>query len=559
MYPRFSRDGRQVAYYWFSRDEILELRVVSIQNPTPRTLARDCSWDGHGDWSPDGKEFLTTIEDTKTKTQILALTTVQDGSLRYLKTNAPPYPSRILFGSQGRSFVFSREPGRESEQRDIFMMDLTSGNESPLIQHPADDLVLSWAPNGQTLLFLSDRRGTKDLWSVEVVDGKTTSEPVLLRPNLGDVSSLGMTRNGAFYYGVSSGEVDMARAAVDFKTGKVLSPPQIIPRPSGHSLLRMNLSPDGRRLAYYVSQRAARSHPALFLLELENQQNRKVHVWDSRDLVDIPFWLPDNRTLLHRATRKDGRKDLSLVDTQSGAVNQVTLVDKSPTPIGIPLVLKEDVVTYVREDPKQKSFWLVRRNLKTGEETEFPLIKNPDPDTHYSFEIDVEEKAVLYTRNPSGRGQERAYAAVRYDWETGANFEWLRSTNRMQVFPGPKAGLATVAFPRPNRDLEVKHFRVMKDRADELWTAKPSGISRIFVRSWTPDGQHLLCADKDRQWWSISAENGEARKTDLSTPKLLQLMSIHPDSQQIFFTMSEASVSEVWVMENFLPQLTTKQ
>jgi dipeptidyl aminopeptidase/acylaminoacyl peptidase len=41
-----------------------------------------------------------------------------------------------------------------------------------------------WAPDGKSLLFVSDRRGSNDLWSIRVADGKPAGPPAMLREHI---------------------------------------------------------------------------------------------------------------------------------------------------------------------------------------------------------------------------------------------------------------------------------------------------------------------------------------------------------------------------------------
>src|SRR5690348_16859708 len=52
-----SRDGKQVAYAWFNKDYLYELRVSDLNGGAPQVLLSnpDVMWVAPYDWSPDGK------------------------------------------------------------------------------------------------------------------------------------------------------------------------------------------------------------------------------------------------------------------------------------------------------------------------------------------------------------------------------------------------------------------------------------------------------------------------------------------------------------------------
>jgi len=65
--------------------------------------------------------------------------------------------------------------------------------------------------------------------------------------------------------------------------------------------------------------------------------------------------------------------------------------------------------------------------------------------------------------------------------------------------------------------------------------------------------QGASSADSKAGLWLISVRGGEPRKLEL-TAEGLRDVSIHPDGRHIAFTATQGR-SEVWVMENFLPEM----
>jgi len=76
--------------------------------------------------------------------------------------------------------------------------------------------------------------------------------------------------------------------------------------------------------------------------------------------------------------------------------------------------------------------------------------------------------------------------------------------------------------------------------------------TRPFAR-WTPDGEHLLYSKRKNELWKINVQTGEQQQIGPAIEEG-QLMNavMHPDGRQITFTVQQAG-SELWVMENFLP------
>ena len=198
----WSPDGRQIAYHWEKGSEA-QLRVMALDNRQSRLLFRDDSegaWLGLQDWSPDGENILVWISRTGRPNQ-LALIPVKGGSPRVIKSFELGGVSAEggLFSPDGRYILYGRTPGKVAAQ-DLFVLDVNGGSETPLIQHPADDRGAGWSPDGNWILFLSDRAGTLDFWAIRVADGTPQGSPLRVKRSVGRVAPLGFAEDGSFYY-----------------------------------------------------------------------------------------------------------------------------------------------------------------------------------------------------------------------------------------------------------------------------------------------------------------------------------------------------------------------
>ena len=92
-HPVFSRDSRQIAYYWENRRGYGELRVVNVDGTGSRMLYSEKVWVTPYDWSPDGKKILCTMQD-EAQTEIVEFT-VAENSLRKVKKIGEQTPSKM--------------------------------------------------------------------------------------------------------------------------------------------------------------------------------------------------------------------------------------------------------------------------------------------------------------------------------------------------------------------------------------------------------------------------------------------------------------------------------
>ncbi len=156
-----------------------------------------------------------------------------------------------------------------------------------------------------------------------------------------------------------------------------------------------------------------------------------------------------------------------------------------------------------------------------------------------------------------------------YDVETGQE-QTLYSAQHLHAWAlSPDGQRLAVATEDPDKrapnleDDVVKIISVTAQNAGELLIRLP-GPEEVAAISWTPDGQALI-VEKQRksdttggpfthELWRVSAAGGKPRKLDLAIEGMHNLR-IHPDGRRIAYTVGWDYMPEVWVMENFLPEL----
>ena len=320
-----SPDGRQLVYGWLNKDFVYELRLIALDGSNPQVLYRneDMAYMRPDAWSPDGKHILAQFTRKDGANQI-GWVSVADGSLRVLKTMDWRYPFEVSLSPDGRFIAYDFAPEEHSHQRDIFVLASDGSREIPLVQHPANDLLLGWAPDGTRILFASDRTGSMDLWVLQVAAGTPQGSPQLVKKDIGNVLPLGVTRDGAFFYAISTAMSDVYIATFDVATGTLLAPPAKATERFVGSTTLPDWSPDGKYLAY-VSQPLNEHFSTgldsrVVIQSVETGEEREF----SPELQHIGGirWSPDGRSLLVVGTDKSRLYNQSLVwmDTQTGDV-----------------------------------------------------------------------------------------------------------------------------------------------------------------------------------------------------------------------------------------------
>jgi len=513
---RWSHDGKQIAYNWekeFENGQEIQLRVLALEDPKPRVIFRGDvlkrAWVEPQDWSPDGKQILVRISQEGEAYQ-LALIPVQGGSAKVIKTIEPGavFPGMAFFSPDGRYVVYDRLPGKGAAS-DLFIVDVTGGDETPLVRHPADDRLLGWSPNGNWILFLSDRSGNPTFWVIRVSKGKPQGSPLSVSRSVNRITPLGFAKDGSFYYiDIKAETGDIYTAGIDFDAGKLTtSPEKAIRRYEGWNGAP-RYSPDGKSLAY-ISCRGCLSvwsgigANALCIHSLESGIERVfIDEFASLDIrsIRIAGWSPDSRSVVVRAGG-----GFYLVSLDTGKIS--TLIKPSPD---IQLLTGEFAkdgrhFLYALVDKKEGISKIQSLDLRNGEEREL-----------YRSEKGLKYLAI----SPDGK--------------------WLATINDPRT-PSLLVIPTSGGIPRT-----VHHF----DHVNEIWNPE-----------WTPDGKYILCGTslpegkEGKILYEIPVEGGKPQEI-LFPREFLHRPTVHPDGQRIAFQCVEggSNDAEVWVIQNFLPQ-----
>jgi Tol biopolymer transport system component len=495
----FSPDGKQVAYVWWNKEGFYDLRLIGRDGSRPRVLYRkeELGW-MQPDWSSDGKQILALLFG-KDKTSQMALISVADGSARVLKTLPQSGYGEMRLSPDGRTVAYDYRAQADAPERDIFLIATDGSGEIPLVQHPANDFVLGWSPDGKSLLFASDRTGTTSAWLVPVSAGKPQGAPELVKQEMGALSPLGFDRKGSLYYGVRAGIEEVYTATLDPATGKLLAPPQPVdPRLVG-SKVSPAWSPDGRYLAYLSPEKQESPRIGTRLVTIRSVTSGETRELSLRfDSIGQMNWSPDGRSFLVLGNDGEGRKGAFRIDAQTGASTPIPDAKQFRRWVAWGLDGKSIIYRAGRA--------IRERDLETGRETE--LYRGPEA-TGQSY----------LTLSPDGR----QLALSGQDYGTGA---WA-----LKVMPA--------AGGEPRELLRG----VTKSLADP-----------VVSIAWMPDGHHLLFV-REKEVWQVPVAGGEPQRLGLAMEGLREL-KIHPDGRRIAFTAGWRKF-EVWVMENLFPTAQT--
>jgi len=488
----FSRDGKQIAYDRFTKDGSPQLRIRNLDGSGLRTLYSESTAQAF-DWSPDAGSILALRSVSSKGIELVLISTV-DGSVRVLRSiaSAPYMLTRASFSPDGRSVAFSLVNEGNPPHGDVFLMTVDGRNEVVVAGHPAEDELLAWTPDGRSLLFLSDRSGTWDIWTVHITGGKQQGEPELLKKDFGrDSNFLGFAPDGSLYYKTATPLGHLYYGEVDLETGKVIVPPATVTTRYNGPPSRSTWSPDGRSLLYISCGREIGNGNNNLTIRSTATGEERFLSTRLRKVWDI-YWAPDSRTVLAWGmTVKENA--LFRIDTETSEITKLADGRWAPrlSPDGKTLV-------YMGKGG------IIKRNLDTGEE---------------SVGVKVGTEVLNSYDDLSPDGQDAVFQ-VNHVVKTVS----LNGGEPRELF----RGLAHYSVLRWTRDGRYIIAQALDDKSGKFLQ-----ISEI---------------------WRIPAQGGTPLKLDLSVPKM-EFFTLHPDNRRFAFSVNEGSKYELWVLENFLPPL----
>lgn len=527
---RWSPEGQRLAYDWWTEGEKTELRIARVENGESRLLYRPDETTALQtlDWSPDGREILVLLSSLPSvgsggRQEQLATVSVTEGDLRIIKSWRNPYPydfhGRGRFSPDGRFILHSRPSDQSGSALDLTILSRATNEETKLVDHPANDVPAEWSPDGQWVLFVSDRTGSLDLWMIPVEEGKAAGEARLVRSGIGRTASLGFDRRGRYFYGTWPEGQDIFTAALDPETGRVLpAPARAVERFEGQNDWP-SYSRDGKKIAY-LSARGSLTRPraswnVLCVRSLESGEEKEYFTEFMR-MYD-PRFTPDGENVLVWGRRETGHMGLYRFDVGNGERSLVI------------------------EEGEGSSVW--------------DYAVSPEGTTLYLSRCDEGEDACRLLKRS------------------------LESDVETEVYRGPNREPLTVALSPDGQKLAFLNSVLSKAGAERILRVMPSdgGPPRDIYRFTHPTNAPIrlaFCADGNSVLLPSKKGPPEESKATLlrlpitgGDPQDLGLAMVdlghptaHPDGERILFSSrgAEERDTEIWVIEGFLTRTTAR-
>lgn len=193
------------------------------------------------------------------------------------------YVKKILFVSN------------QDGDREIFITNLKGENLKQLTHNSRDDYDASWSPDGQFILFTSNRDDGNSEVYVMGIDGRQQTN---LSVNAGYDGEPSWSPDGKLIAFTSDreGAIEIYTMALDGSEIKKLSPNES----KNTSYSQPIWSPDGRWIAYRKQNERAKGD--LWLVDLDKNQHRQLTNNEKFD-DDLAHWSPDSSKLIYQSRR----------------------------------------------------------------------------------------------------------------------------------------------------------------------------------------------------------------------------------------------------------------
>ena len=504
-----SKNGKQIAYSFFSDQNTYDLHLVEVDNPSPRILYSNKDEDVYPvAWLSD-KKLIVRRKNKKNKTGQIVSFDISDGTHHVLKTLEVPNWQYFSCSPDEKYIAYEVLNKKNNRNMDIHLLAIDGSSEISLVNHPANDRVLGWIPGRKEFLFLSDRSGTFDLWVIPVKDGKPSGAAKQIYIDVGEIQPMGFSENGDCFFSIFRRHFNTYIAPFNLKTGELKEKSG---KPLLGSVIYATWSPDGQSLAFIREDGKADNPWQLTIQDLKNGEERKLAT--NLFTANSPCWSPDGKSILviGRPQRPKTAADvynggIYVVDVKTGQTTEILLLSDyeftRPNDARWPLSdiqwsLDGKSIFYLFFKDR-----LVKHDLKTGEEK--ILYKH----SHFSGDI----------LECSPDGKSLLFAVI--DSEEKKGFLYTMSVEGGQ--------------------------------AKELCTTQEAAS---FDRGmWSPDGQYIYFTEggDGKNLWRIPSEGGNPQKVWHSNDRGY-VWSIHPEGQQIAFTLRQRE-AEFRVIENLVQEL----
>ena len=315
--PAWSPDGRYIAFQRVAGNDASVFIVPALGGPERklRSLKLGTSCYGYGlDWSPDG-QYLAYVDCRPDHLNMsIFLLAVDNPDDQRALTNPPglqaDWGPRISPDGKTVAFVHQFTTGYAT---DIYLARVTGGEPRRLTFDNVSVGRPCWTADGAYIVFTSSRLGGNRLWRVPVSGGAPEPLPV----GQGDANEPIISRDGRrLAYTQRSENVNIWRYEVPRTKARTTPPTRFIASTGLNA--SQQFSPDGRRIVFASSRSG---DIEIWVCDRDGLNPRQLTFFAS--LSGTPRWSPDSRQIAFDS-EAGGRDDIYVVNAEGGRPIRLT-------------------------------------------------------------------------------------------------------------------------------------------------------------------------------------------------------------------------------------------
>jgi Tol biopolymer transport system component/tRNA A-37 threonylcarbamoyl transferase component Bud32 len=263
-------------------------------------------------WSPDGKQIAYADKNG------IWLRPVEGGTPRQVV--AGPVLHSLSWSPDGRTLAFvegNRPQLENTSVTSIWVAPATGGARTQITDFRSLNWSPIWTPDGRSLLYVSSRDGTPDIFQQPLRDGRPRGSPVRLTTGL-SARTITLSADGSrLAYDVVRRRTNIWVAPMSSRGATPMTSARQITSENWRPL-GINISHDGKWLAF-DADRAGNSD--IYKVRLDGGEPIQLTSTPWNEYA--PTWSPDNREIAFYSSR-DGNRDIYVMTAEGGDGRPVT-------------------------------------------------------------------------------------------------------------------------------------------------------------------------------------------------------------------------------------------
>ena len=157
----FSPDGELIAWVSHREDENGDIWIANADGSDARALVPFPLRDRTPFFSPDGQRIAFHSYRDEDQAQIFVVDVDGENLTQLTDGDHPFFAYNAEWSPDGTEFLFVSE---RNGQADIYTMNIDGSGETPVVTDPAPDTIATWSPDGTRILFNSEREGFRQMY-----------------------------------------------------------------------------------------------------------------------------------------------------------------------------------------------------------------------------------------------------------------------------------------------------------------------------------------------------------------------------------------------------------